>query len=349
VFGDARLSSETSFLFPVEPVDPVGTVLYQLVRSDLVGVMEVTDPPAHGRLRRAHTAFFTSARVGERRPQLEQAVADALDALAAAGPQTDLVRAYALPVCALMTCAFLDVPYDDPETLACLLGTSRERHPDAATLQAAQERFTRFVRRVIDAKRGDPGGGVVAELVGDDDLTEEETVGAVRILFRDGTLNSAAMLGVSIFALLGGAAQRDTLLREPERTVEELLRYLTVFQTISTRRALEDVELDGVPIRAGERVSVSLSAANRDPRRFADPDAFDETRDATGHLAFGYGRHVCLGQHLVRLELEVALVGLLERFPALRLAGPVDEVALATEGAAWSVPSLPADLGAPAA
>jgi cytochrome P450 len=347
VFGDARFSSRTSFLFPVAAADPVATAQLELVRSELEGVMEVTDPPEHGRLRRVHTAFFTSARVGKRRPQLERAVDDAFDALASAGPRTDLVREFVLPACALMTCAFLDVSWDDPQTLRRLLETSRALHRDAAGALAAHEAFTHFVREVIEEKRGDPGGGVLAHLARSEELGEEELVGAVRTLFRDGTQNTAVMLAASIFALLGRRERWEALRLEPgrlEETTEELLRYLTVFQTISTRRALDDVELDGVPIRAGERVSVSLSAANRDPRRFSDPDTFDATRAATGHLAFGYGRHVCLGQHLVRLELQVALARLVDRFPGMTLATPLDEVRVATDSVAWSVPALLVDL-----
>jgi cytochrome P450 len=180
------------------------------------------------------------------------------------------------------------------------------------------------------------------------ELTEEELVGAVTVLFRDGTHNTALMLGLSLFALLAERERWEAVVRQDPRrmeaTVEELLRYLTAFQTISTRRALQDLELGSTRVRASDRVSVSLAAANRDPMRFEDPDRYDPERDATGQLAFGYGRHMCLGQHLVRLELQVGLAGLSDRFPDARLAASFEQVPIATQSVAWSVPQLIVEL-----
>jgi cytochrome P450 len=94
------------------------------------------------------------------------------------------------------------------------------------------------------------------------------------------------------------------------------------------RVALEDIELDGQLIKAGESVTVSIQAANRDPARFADPDTLDLRRQATGHLSFGHGIHQCLGQQLARVEMRVAFPALVTRFPTLRLAVPAEEVPL---------------------
>lgn len=126
-----------------------------------------------------------------------------------------------------------------------------------------------------------------------------------------------------------------------DAAVEELLRYLTVVQFGTTRTAVEDVELGGETITAGESVAVSLPAANRDPARFAGADTLDLAHDASGHLAFGHGVHQCLGQQLARIELRVGFAALAERFPSLRLAVPPEDVPLRGDMAIYGVHRLP--------
>jgi cytochrome P450 len=123
--------------------------------------------------------------------------------------------------------------------------------------------------------------------------------------------------------------------------VEELLRYLTIVHIGPVRTALEDVELDGQLIKAGESVTLSLSAANRDPERFKDPENLDVRQSATGHLTFGHGIHQCLGQQLARIEMRTAYPALLRRFPGLRLAVPADEVPMRTNMSIYGVHRLP--------
>jgi cytochrome P450 len=114
-----------------------------------------------------------------------------------------------------------------------------------------------------------------------------------------------------------------------DRAVEELLRYLNPINDPLPRTALEDVEIEGVVIKAGETVALLTAQPSGDPDRLPDLDRFDPWRDpATGHLAFGHGRHMCLGQHLARLELQVALEGLMRRFPTLHLATSAADVPL---------------------
>ncbi len=125
-----------------------------------------------------------------------------------------------------------------------------------------------------------------------------------------------------------------------DTAVEELLRYLTITHT-GVRAALEDVELEGRQIRAGESVTVSMQAANRDPAQFPDPDTLDLRRSAGGHLTLGHGIHQCLGQQLARVEMRVAFPALLARFPTLRLDCAVDEVPLRTDSNIYGVERLP--------
>ncbi|MGN5381751.1 cytochrome P450 [Streptomyces lasalocidi] len=134
------------------------------------------------------------------------------------------------------------------------------------------------------------------------------------------------MLALSTFALLEHPDQLALLRERPELyeagAVDELLRYLTISQMGSSRCALEDVEIGGTTIKAGQTVVLSLPAANRDPEVFSDPDRLDVTRVPRRHLALGFGAHQCLGQHLARASMRIGLRSLFERFPSLRLAAP---------------------------
>jgi cytochrome P450 len=141
------------------------------------------------------------------------------------------------------------------------------------------------------------------------------------------TLN---MLALGTFALLCNPAELAAFRDDPAvaaSAVEELLRYLSTTE-VQVRTALEDVELDGHRIRAGDSVLLSLLAANRDPERFASPDALDvgHAHKASGHLAFGHGIHLCLGAQLARNEIRMAIPALLRRFPNLRLDAPPQKV-----------------------
>ena len=122
------------------------------------------------------------------------------------------------------------------------------------------------------------------------------------------------------------------------RALEELLRFIPFRQGVGIARvATEDVEIDGVTVRAGDAVHVSYLAANRDPQKYERPDELDLTRGTPHHMAFGSGTHHCLGSHLARMELQVAIGTLLDRFPHLRLAVPGSEIDWNT-GSIWRYP-----------
>jgi cytochrome P450 len=125
-----------------------------------------------------------------------------------------------------------------------------------------------------------------------------------------------------------------------DTAVEELLRYLTITHT-GIRAALEDVEVEGQLIRAGESVTLSMQAANRDPAQYPEPDTLDLRRRATGHLTLGHGIHQCLGQQLARVEMRVAFPALITRFPTLRLDCDASDVPLRTHSNIYGVHHLP--------
>jgi cytochrome P450 len=269
-------------------------------------------------------------RIREHRPVVEETVRTSLDAIEAAGPPSDLVEAFALPVAMNPQCALLGVP----SSYGRLLLRSRALSEDPATavdeLVSAARDIRSGINEVIDHKRRQPANDVVSDLIANPAVTDDEIRSLVTFLFAAGVDATQEMLSLSVFALLTHTDQLAKLrsgAAPVDAAVEELLRYLTALQLgPDTRTAREDVELEGRTIAAGEMVFVSLTAANRDPEKFSDPDQLDLTRDAAGHLAFGQGVHMCLGQHLARLELQVGLRALFDRFPTLRLAVPPEEI-----------------------
>jgi cytochrome P450 len=208
---------------------------------------------------------------------------------------------------------------------------------------AAYAAVQQYLAELVTAKRANPTDDVLSELT-DSDFTDEELRGMSLILLAAGLDTTANMLALGTFALLRNPDQMAAWRADPaltDRAVEELLRYLSVAKTF-WRTALEDVELGGLTIRAGDRMILSFSTANRDPDRFTDPHALDLGRQDGAHLAFGHGIHLCLGQQLARVELRVAFPALVNRFPTLRLAVPADQVALRPETAdIYGVKSLP--------
>ncbi|MEU9374179.1 cytochrome P450 [Streptomyces sp. NPDC048255] len=347
VLGDQRFSSRYELMHYPFPGGPDGALPPAPV-GDMTGI----DAPEHTRLRRLLAGKFTVRRMRLLTERVEQITAEHLDAMERQGPGTDLVRAFAQPVPALVICELLGVPYADRETfyrhtvaLTSLDATMEDR---IAAMTGLQE----YMLHLVEAKRAEPTDDVLSELT-TSELTDEELAGVGGFLLGAGLDTTANMLAHGTFALLSHPEQLAALREDPDladSAVEELLRYLSVAHTM-VRVALEDVELDGHVIKTGESVTLSVEAANRDPERFPDPDTLDLRRKATGQLGFGHGIHQCLGAQLARVEMRVALPALLTRFPTLRLAVPPAEVPLRTAMNIYGVHRLPVtwDEGARAA
>lgn len=289
-----------------------------------------TDPPVHTRLRRILTGHFTVRRVGELRPRIEQIVTDRLDVMEKLGPPVDLVETFTQKLPSLLTCALFGVPEDEAGTFERL---SEVRFNSDATVDdvlEANEEFRAFARELFERKRAQPTDDLLSELGRTGEMSEEQMVSTAVVLVRAAHATTALSLAFGVVTLLQDRERWDTLRNESVpigQIVEELLRYTSIVQTAGIRTALEDVEIGGTVIKAFEQVAVYVSAVNRDPLVFAEPDRVDLTRQsATKHLAFGYGVHQCLGQQLARAELQIALTGLARRFPTLDLAVPMDEL-----------------------
>lgn len=257
------------------------------------------------------------------------------------------MHAFAMPVPSLVICELLGVPYADHDAFQRWTRTMLGTASTSAESNGAEAELGEYLLALVTRKRGEPTDDLLGGLVTAGELADGELVSIAHMLLVAGHETTANMLGLGTFALLRQPDQLARLRRDPalvDGAVEELLRYLSIAQfDVGGRAALEDVDLDGRLVRAGEVVTVSLPAVNRDPRRFDDPDALDLTRPASRHLAFGHGVHACLGQHLARTELRVALPALLARFPGLRLAIPADEVPMRYDMPIYGVYRLPVE------
>jgi cytochrome P450 len=310
------------------------------------GVLIMLDPPQHTKIRRASAGYFTVRAIAGWEPAIERIVASRLDAMEEAGSPVDLVQAFALPISSFTICELLGVPHEHRERFERPSAALVDPRLDAEAKRAALVDFYDYCREVMAQKRASPRDDVLSDLAAKNELSEDEMVGLARQLFEAGHETTAAQLSLSVVTLLLDRALWDSLQSDPSligNAVEELLRYLSILQMGTfSRTALEDVELGGVVIAEGERVIVSVPAANRDPEKFAAPDTVDFARSAAGHLAFGHGKHMCIGQHLARLELKIAIRSLLDRFPKLELAVPVEELRfLGGEHVLFGVEELP--------
>lgn len=327
---DPRFSVGT-FVMPLgDPEVVAETDRIERGMPENAGVLIALDPPQHTRIRRAAAGYFTVRAVSALEESIERIVAERLDAMEQAGPPVDLVPALALPLSSFTICDMLGVPHADRERFERPSAVLADPGADATEKRAALVDFSDYCRRVVAAKRVTPGDDLLSDLIAKDELTEDEIVGLARQLFEAGHETTATQLALSVYTLLSERSRWEGLREDPaqiETAVDELLRYLSILQMGTfSRTATEEVELGDVVVKQGEKVVVSIPAANRDPEKFADPEELDLARHAGGHLAFGHGKHMCIGQHLARLELKVGLRRLLERFPDLDLAVPAQEI-----------------------
>jgi cytochrome P450 len=296
------------------------------------------DPPDHTRLRRLVATAFSTRRIDALRPRVQAVVDDLLDDIAAVGPDSrvDLVASFAFPLPFTVICELLGVPESDRASLGRELTTllSPVSTPaEYARAKAASDAVVAMLGALVDTKQHAPGDDLVTGLLaardGDERLAQQELLSTIFQLIVAGHDTTTSLIGNSVVALLRHPEQLTNLRTNPDgidAAVEELLRYDAPVPHSTFRYATEPVELAGTTIPAGGQVIISLAAANRDDSRYAEPDALDLDRPNVRHLAFGHGIHFCLGAALARMEGQLALGSLFERFPRLRLACDPDEL-----------------------
>ncbi|WP_030865125.1 cytochrome P450 [Streptomyces sp. NRRL S-37] len=295
------------------------------------------DSPEHDRFRKVLIPEFTVRRVRELRPAIERTVDERIDAMLAAGDHADLIADFALPVPSLVISSLLGVPPADRDFFE-----SRTRTLVAIRTSTDEERATatrellRYINRLIAIKEKWPGDDLISRLLATGQLTSVELSGVLLLLLIAGHETTANNIGLGVVTLLTNPRWIGN-----ERLVEELLRLHSVADMVALRVAVDDVEIAGQLIRKGEGIVPLLAAANHDTEVFGCPHAFDPDRSERRHVAFGYGVHQCLGQNLVRVEMEIAYRKLFERIPTLELAVPQEELAFKYDGILFGLHELP--------
>ncbi|MFC7616745.1 cytochrome P450 [Actinokineospora soli] len=292
---------------------------------ELAAHMLNTDPPDHTRLRKLVNRAFTVRGVESMRPRVEEITAGLLDAMAAGPADVDLLSAFAFPLPMTVICEVLGVPDHDRDEFRKWTGVlvSSSKPED---LQTAGPWMVQYLVSLIAEKRSHPGPDLLTALIeaseDDDRLSENELVAMAFLLLVAGHETTVNLVGNGLLALLRDPDQLAALRADPSllpAAVEEFLRYDGPVNIASFRYTTQPVTFGDTTIPEGEFLFLALGAANRDPDRFPDPDRLDLTRPTSGHMAFGHGIHYCVGAPLARMEAEVALRGLLERFPDIAL------------------------------
>ncbi|MFE2099304.1 cytochrome P450 [Streptomyces sp. NPDC059468] len=296
------------------------------------GAVGVLDPPDHTRLRRSVAAAFTAKGVERIRPQARGMLDELVDELLQDGPPADLTATVLTPFPIAVICELMGVPAGDrPDMHTWTQLILSSAHGKEASEKAKRE-MSAYFSDLVGLREGSTAEDVTSLLgaaVGRGEVTLEEAVGLAVLLQIGGeavTNNS----GQLFYLLLTRPDLVARLRSDPgirPRAIDELLRFIPHRNAVGLARiALEDVEIRGVRIRAGDAVYVSYLAANRDPGVFTDPETIDFSRSPNPHVAFGFGPHYCPGGMLARLESELLVDALLDRLPGLRLAVPPGQV-----------------------
>ncbi|MGJ7905486.1 cytochrome P450 [Actinopolyspora sp. H202] len=301
----------------------------------------------HSRLRRMLTGAFTVKRVRSLRPMIERIVSDRLDAVEQAGAGADLVRLFSTPIPTLVICELLGVPYADRADFQHRAQVGLDVNTSRETQIRNLAEMDEYMATLIASHRESPGDNLLGSVVRDhgDELSDDELVGIGNMLLIAGHETTASMLSASTTLLLRNPDQLAVVRDEPDAVdgaVEELLRYCSP-ATAMPRQAAADMSVRDQEIGEGERVVVSVLAANRDLPEAAerDLDELDVRNPPKHHVTFGYGAHQCLGQQLARMELRIALPALFNRFPELRFACSEEDIEYRTKALVFGVRNLP--------
>ncbi len=283
------------------------------------------EPPVHTRLRGLVSRAFLSRQVERLRPEIANLCNRLADKLEGAS-EADLLSAYAIPIPVGVICDLLGAPVGMGDQflawshdMVAMYQARRDRAIEDKAV-AATLAFSSWMRDLIRERRGKGGDSLLMELIRAESeqgrLSEDELVTTAILMLNAGHEATVHALGNGIKALIEQGARDDI----GEGHVEEIMRFDAPLHMF-TRYALEDLEWNGLTLRKGEVVGLLLGAVNRDPERFPEPDRFIASRaNASSNVSFGAGIHFCIGAPLARLEMEVALPILFQRFPKLRLA-----------------------------
>ena len=331
VLRDADRFSSDRMAFLARELSEADKEQYKPIFDVLSQWMVFRDAPDHTRMRRLLNNRFTPTAVEQYRPRVRSIVWSLLDEIEAK-KSVDLVRDFAYLVPLTVILELLGAPDLDRDLIKqwseqlgvfFFIRADEPRRREIACQGVTS--LVEYLRPLVEEKKADPTMDLISGLVAAQQqggLSEQEVISTCVLLVFGGHETTMNLIANGTLALLRHPDQWERLKREPdlvESAVEELLRYDGSVKA-TVRWAKEDVEIGGKTVREGERLLVALSAANRDPQRFPNPDRLDITRTPNPHVAFAHGIHVCLGAPLARMEAQEAFSGLTQRLPVPTLA-----------------------------
>lgn len=288
------------------------------------------EEPDHTRLRTLVSHAFQKRNVEKMRLSIRRCAEDLLDRVHSSG-QMDVMADYACQLPQNVIATLLGIPQEDfPACVAWANVIARVLDPlvsleEYAELNQSSIEFTHYLRGLIAKRRIEPQDDLISALIearyGKSQLTDAELISTIIVSFAAGEETAVSLIGNGCLALMQNPAQRSLLIARPDlmpNAVEEILRYDAPAQ-MTSRTALEDVEIGGKRIRKGDQVYVAIGSANRDPERFENPDMLDFEREKIQHMSFGDGHHYCVGAQLARIEGQEAFAAIIARYPNLRM------------------------------
>jgi len=318
----------------------------------LTDSMVFKDDPDHARLRRLVNKAFTPRMVQQMAEDIERIVDELLDDLAQRDV-VDLVADFATPLPLSVIATMLGVGDTDRdefhELLGRFAGSAGGGNPiDLLRAVPTARKLLKMIERMAADRRTNPDEALITALVmaneDGDNLSRDEIAAMIFLLLLAGHDTTANLIGSSALALLEHPEQADRLRNDSSITssaVEELLRFTTPVPCGAARIVLEDVDIAGTTIPKGSSVLGMIISANRDESMFNDPDTLDLGRDPNRHVTFAFGKHFCLGNQLARLEGQIAIGALVQRFPNMRLAVPRHQLSYKPSQSLRGIRNLP--------
>lgn len=340
---DPRLSADAT-----NPAYPAQTEALARVRRDYQSFAQM-DAPAHTAERKLFAEEFNLRAVERMGPRV-QAIVDALiDRIEAKGGEADLVADFAMPLPCSVIGTLLGVPQDEHASLVEWARLTSSRTASAEEVASLVREFCEgYLSDLVERKRREPGDDILSRLIVGQmlpgALTKRKVVSLARLFLTAGHESTTGTLGLGLAALLYHPEQMQWLREVPSRirgAVEEILRYTDVTHAGRLRVVVEDIEIGGVTMRAGDAVIMHQPTANRDATNYPDPHRFDITRSARPHLAFGAGIHACIGQPLARLELQLGIGTLVRRLPGMKPALPMSALSFQASQTIYGLEALP--------
>jgi pimeloyl-[acyl-carrier protein] synthase len=288
------------------------------------------NPPDHTRLRALVGKGFSPVVVERMRPRIQEIVDELLDKVRHKGSM-DIVADLASPLSVTVISKLLGIPKEAQQQLHQWVNVlSRILDPlvslqEYEAMNKATEEIQEYLRTLIAEREKDPQADLISNLIAakeqNDTLSQKELLAICTLLFAAGEETTGNTIGNGMLALLQHPNQMEQLKREPTKiqsAVEEIIRYDSAIQML-TRIATDNLEIGNRTIKAGEKIVLCLGAANRDPAQFSEPDEFNINREPNQHVAFADGIHYCLGAALARVEAQIAINTLIQKFSDLQL------------------------------